>query len=523
MILFFIIFLINEINTSVLLSDDLITEINLSKLNYTFIKQKSKIFTNKTYQNFKFFKIDFTSIDEITEQNIFSFIKISIKPINENTYKSFFLYVNKTLFDFYNSTEYTIDFNIHDKNPTIFLPKKFYNENKYFYFFIQGDTNTEFEYSIEAFINNSITIKEIDNKFNILFRSGVIELYYKIKDNIPKGYLLISLLTSGVIEDAQNLFFDVICLNDEDNDITLGNFYPYYINGVGRLITDKEINNCKKINNDGEKFSLLKIILYNNSTKPIDIEFNSQYLEKEKNKNEFITKTIYENTVYTSLILGENKQCFKFKQEIEDREIFNDYEFNIRTISSDMIISHNSEDNKKKEKKIMFTGLVEFNIVKNKFYYLCVANNKKYDAGIQFQITPKFGTDISKIAKKPLLSLINGFPTYLKIGKNKAMAYKVDLRQFQHIDNKIGYYREKNKIVKYQLISKNQAKINMYHLQCQKFAIDLNQNTCQKLNNNIYKINLDLYINYYYQNQNSLYYNEYVLVECEDEIIDCEF
>ena len=35
-------------------------------------------------------------------------------------------------------------------------------------------------------------------------------------------------------------------------------------------------------------------------------------------------------------------------------------------------------------------------------------------------------------------------------------------------------------------------------------------------------MNLDLYLNYYYLKINSLYYDEYVLVECEDEKKECD-
>ena len=514
-LIFFISLLITKCSLTELISEDLITQIQISKLENNQIKSQSKIFTDSIYENFKFFKINFNSIDGLTQDNIFSFIKISIKPKIENTYKTFLLGANKTLYDFHNTTEHYIDYNIQDKSPTIFLPKKFYNENKYIYFFVQGDKDTEFEYTIETFINE-ITISEKENKFNILFKPGDIELFYKIKDNVSKGYLLISLLTSGVIEDGNDLYLDVVCPGIND---TMGKFYPYFINGVGRLITDKEINNCKNAGKD-----LIKIILYNNLKKTLDIEFNSIFLES-KNKDEFSTQKIYENTIYTTLLLDSNdinKQCFKFKQDLEDREIFYDYNFNIRTTSSDLTITYYSEDSKKKNKQIIFTGMLDISISQEKNYYICIQNNKKYNTGIQFQITSKFEKDLSTFAQMPLMSLINGFPTYFKLGKVQSMIYKVDLRPFQHIDNNEGY-REKNKIVKYHLIKLTRTEIKMYHLQCKKFSIDYKRHTCKNLYNNGYKMNLDLYLNYYYLKINSLYYNEYVLVECEDEEKDCEF
>ena len=516
-ILLFISFLINEYYSSELISEDLINQIQISKLENNQIKGQSKIFTNNVYQNFKFFKIDFGPINGLTEENIFSFLKISIKPKKENTYKTFSLYANKTLYNFNDSIDYYIEYNIQDKAPTIFLPKKFYDENKYIYFFVQGDKDTEFEYIIETFIED-ITITEIENKFNILFRPGDIELFYKIKEGIPNGYLLISLLASGVIEEGNDLYLDVICLN---NNNTIGKFYPYFINGVGRLITDKEIINCK---NKEDNYYFIKIILYNNLNKNLDIIFNSMYLES-KSKNEFITQKIYENTIYTSLLLGANdinKQCFKFKQDLEDREIFYDYDFNIRSTSSDLEITHYSEDSKKKNKQIIFTGMVDISITKDKNYFICIENKKKYISGIQFQIATKFEKDISNFSKMPLMSLINGFPTYFKLGKVQSMLYKIDLRPFQHID-KSGGYQEKNKIVKYHLIKLNQVEIKMHHLQCKKFSMEFNRHSCKNIYNKEYIMNLDLYLNYYYLNINSLYYNEYVLIECEDEKKDCEF
>ena len=516
-IFLFLSFLINEYYSSEQISEDLITEIKISNLENNQIKGQSKIYTNEIYQTFKFFKIDFSSINEMAEENIFSFIKISIKPKKENTYKTFFLYVNKTLYKFNDSTEYYIDYSIQDKSPTIFIPKKYYDVNKFLYFFVQGNNYTEFEYIIETFVND-ITITEYENKFNILFKPGDIELNYKIKEGIPSGYLLISLLTSVVIEDGNDIYLDVVCSNKNNS---IGKFYPYFINGVGRLITDKEIIGCK---NSDEKFILIKITLYNNLKKTLDIEFNSKYL-KYKNKNEFLTQKINENSIYTTLLLGSkdiSKQCLEFKQDLEEREIFYDYNFNIRTTSSDLTITHYSGNSKKKSKQIIFTGMVDISITKDNIYYICIENNKKYNTGIQFQIISRFEKDISNFAKMPLMSLINGFPTYFKIGKVESMLYKVDLRPFQYVDNIEGN-REKNKIVKYHLIKLNQAEIKMHHLQCKKFSLEYNRHTCKNIYNAVYQMNLDLYLNYYYSNKNNLYYNEYVFIECEDEKKECEF
>ena len=70
---------------------------------------------------------------------------------------------------------------------------------------------------------------------------------------------------------------------------------------------------------------------------------------------------------------------------------------------------------------------------------------------------------------------------------------------------------------------KNQAEIKMYHIQCKKFSMDYYRHTCANLYNKVYIMHLDLYINYYYSKRSSLYYDEYVLVECEDEKKECEF
>ena len=148
-------------------------------------------------------------------------------------------------------------------------------------------------------------------------KTGDIELFYELKDDFPKGYFLISLLNSGVIEDGKEVYLSAVCpLKSKES---LGKYYPYFINGVGLLIDNNELINCKQ---DDKVF--LKIILNNNSQKQLNIKFNSVYLNT-KNNEEFVEKEIFENSVYTSFLLGKgetNKQYLKFKQNLEDRDIF---------------------------------------------------------------------------------------------------------------------------------------------------------------------------------------------------------
>ena len=49
--------------------EDLITTIKLSELKNTTIKGESKIYTNNIFPVYKFFKIDFSSITDLSEDN----------------------------------------------------------------------------------------------------------------------------------------------------------------------------------------------------------------------------------------------------------------------------------------------------------------------------------------------------------------------------------------------------------------------------------------------------------------------
>ena len=504
-----------------MIPDDYITFIKLSELKNNIIKGESKIYTNDQFLIFKFFKLDISFLIGESEENIFTFIKISIQPKNENTYKSFILNVNKTLNYFNISTNSYTDYAIHDKSPTIFLPKKYFYKNKFLYFFIQGDKDTEFIYTVETILND-IFLKEKENKFNILAKNGKIEFFYKLIQGIPKGYFLISLLTSGVIEDGKEIYLNAICPSQKN--ISMGKYYPYFINGVGLLIEDDELNNCKE-----DDYIFFKIRLFNNLNKQINLEFNSQYLNI-KNYKEFKQMPLYENTIYTNILFGTgdiNKQCFKFQQKLEDRDIFYSYALNIRTISSDLEVSHYYENDFyfMKRKRISFTGMIDIDSRgEDTFTMICIENYKKYNAGVQFQIYPRYEKELHNFTKMPLMALINGFPTYFKINKVKSMIYRIDVRQFLYGINNIGTYANSNKrIIKYHLIKLNQVEIGLGHIRCRKFSLDLFYGTCQQIHNSVFSMNMDKYLNYEYINSNSLYYDEYVYVSCNDENKDCEF
>ena len=320
---------------------------------------------------------------------------------------------------------------------------------------------------------------------------------------------------------------DVICPNKNGGNNSIGKYYPYFINGIGSLVSDKELIECKNINDNNEDNDIyIKITLYNDLRQTLDVEFISHYLEA-KNNDEFVTKEIYENSIYTSVLLGKkeiNKQCLKFKQNLENREMFYSYDFNIRSTSSELKITYYSGENSSnsKIKKIFFTGLMKLKIKEeNEYNYICIENNKAYSTGIQFQINQKLNKNFSNFYKIPLMPLINGFPTYFKISKGERMIYKVDLRQFQRSDDDKKYSK---KYVLNHLIKLNPAEIHFHHLQCKKFSNNYNdENVCKNFNNNEYKMKSDLYMDYEYPNYNSLYFNEYLLVSCEDIQNDCKY
>ena len=148
------------------LSKSLIKSIEITKFEDSIIKNDDEFdLEDDDYKNFKFYEIDITGLDDK-----FSFIKISLQLKQEDSFKSLFLYVNKTLKNFISEDEvnkYYADYNIHDKKPTVFIPKKFFKSKKYFYFFAQCKRNIKFSYTIETFTSH-IILKQKKNKFNIL-------------------------------------------------------------------------------------------------------------------------------------------------------------------------------------------------------------------------------------------------------------------------------------------------------------------------------------------------------------------
>ena len=204
------------------------------------------------------------------------------------------------------------------------------------------------------------------------------------------------------------------------------------------------------------------------------------------------------------------------------------YALNIRTTSSHLLVSYYYESDLYyiKNKNISFTGTVDIDSRgPDKYIMICIENFKKYITGVQFQLRPKFEKELINFTKLPLMPMINGFPTYLKIDKVNAMIYKIDTRQFLYGINNVGssYALTNKRIVKYHLIKLNQVDIKLGHIRCRKFAMDLNYKTCENIYNTVYNMNMDLFLNYEYDNMNNLYFDEYVYVTCDDENKNCEF
>ena len=511
---FYIILFVSKICTfsAAPIPENLITTITLSELKNNTIEGESEVFTNENFPSHKFFKIDYSSIKDLSKENHFSFIKISVNVNPETSYKSLYLFVNKTIYDFKESSKLYTDYSLQEKNATIFIPKNYLSENKFIYFFVQGESHTKFIYTIETF-TNEIILKQKENSFNLYMKPGEIELFYELKDDFPKGYFLISLLTSGVIEDGKEVYLSAVCpLKSKES---LGKYYPYFINGVGLLIDNNELINCKQ---DDKVF--LKIILNNNSQKQLNIKFNSVYLNT-KNNEEFVEKEIYENSVYTSFLLGKgeaNKLCLKFKQNLEGRDIFYSYSFQIRSISSDLIINYYLEgDTTTKTKNIFFTGNIEMHSDKEKYLMICLENNKKYNVGIQYQILEKSEKNIKNISKLPLMTLINGFPTYFKLNPLEEMIYKIDTKHF------LSSTQNTKKIVRFHLIKLNEVDMTLDHVIFKKILSEKNDEPFPKVKNSVYNINRNMYLNYIFIKENSLIYNEYVYVSCNDEKLPCKF
>ena len=242
-----LILLLSQIFKSEAIDNSLIKTIVLNKekllLEYNDIIEPNN---NAKFNNFKFYKIDLSHIDNINEIKRYNFIRISVRLKDEGTFSPLQIYVNKTLNDFMQLNDdnelFMVDYNLNEKNPNIYLPKKYYEMNKTFYFFIQIDVNVEYIYIIELIENENILIKG-DIRFNLLFKPGKITIYYELpKSGIRSGFLSIGLLISGILEEQNKLLVNAYC---EKGENIIGKNYPYFINGVGALVDSQQLVKCK--------------------------------------------------------------------------------------------------------------------------------------------------------------------------------------------------------------------------------------------------------------------------------------
>ena len=483
---------------------------------------------NKKYKNFKFYKIDFSEIENFIENKKYSFIRIHIRLKNEKIFSPLQIYINKTINNFMKRTDenelFMFDYNLNEKNPTIFLPKKYYESTKYFYFFIQTEINIEFIYTIELREDENILIKG-DNRFNILFRPGKISIYYELpKPIIEKGFLSIGLLISGILEEQNKLSVNAFC---NKNDKIIGNNYPYFINGVGTLINSEELTKC---NNDA-----ILIEINNNLNKQIYSEFTTQYVYKCGEDYE-INNKLYVNDIFTSIALPENiysknKQCIKIVPIVKENDTYNFYLI-IRTISSNLYINIYNRNYVKGSSLTRFSHILNIKLKNNLDLNICFSNRNNYNAGIQLQLIKKYDdlniNNYYLFTRNPILPLINGFGSEGSLyGLNKII-FKVDLKTFY---SSFGPNKYKDKIIKSHLIISGLSKMKMYHLRCKIFKnydFDLpdkdKNKECEIIDNISYEINNNIYLNYNYKIENILYYEEFILIKCnnqEDKI--CNF
>ena len=500
------------------IDNSLINQIILNKEQFL-IENNDIILENENkYKNFKFYKVDLSNIDNFNEKNKYNFIKINVRIKNNEIFSPLQINVNKTLTDFMISSEekelFMVDYSLNEKNPTLFLPKKYYETQKYFYFFIQSELNIEYIYTIELIENENIIING-NNRFNILFKPGKISIYYELeKSGIRSGFLSIGLLTSGILEDQNKLSVNAFCQNEEK---IIGNNYPYFINGVGAFIYSNDLVKCKN--------KIVLIEIKNNLNKQIYAEFNTQYIYESSSTKE-TEKKYYVNDVFTSVLLSfkknnNNKQCFEFVPQNKEEN----YYLIVRTISSNLYISISSK-NYNKGSSVMFSSILNFKVnkEKNSNSRICFSNENDYISGIQAQIIENNQNlnidNYYKFTKNPILPLINGFPTESKIMVSKKMIYKVNLNAFYSSMNQNKY---KDKIIKYHLIIKDFSKMAMNHLRCKIIKVHNNINSkeernkiCEIIDNISYEVNNNIYLNYNYKIENLLYYEEFVLIECQE-------
>ena len=99
------------------------------------------------------------------------------------------------------------------------------------------------------------------------------------------------------------------------------------------------------------------------------------------------------------------------------------------------------------------------------------------------------------------------------------MIFKVNLKTFY---SSIKSNKYKDKIIKYHLITKGLSKMKMYHLRCKLIKIsdfysekDMNKE-CGIIDNISYEINNNIFLNYNYKVENLLFYEDLVLLECNN-------
>ena len=272
------------------------------------------------------------------------------------------------------------------------------------------------------------------------------------------------------------------------------------------------------------------IEINNNLNKQIYAEFATQYIYSKGENNYEIGKNIYVNDVFTSIALGKNnnntyKQCIYFSPIIKGKESSLFYLI-IRTISADLYISILTQKYVK-GCSIKFSRIIEFKANNSIMTSICFTNKNNYNAGIQMQIFEIYDNlNINNyyiFTKNPILPLINGFSSETSINALKRIIFKVNIKTFYSSTNLNKY---KDKIIKYHLIVKGLSKMKLFHLRCKIFKISKNldlysekegNQNCQIIDNISYEINNNIFLTYNYPIENLLYYEEFVLIECNNE------
>ena len=515
----FLIFILSQKFGSETINNSLINEIIFDSKNLLIEKKDALSQKNDNkYKNFNFYKIDLSHLQNFKDENKYNFIKININIQNENNKNNqapLQLYINNTLNDFMLLKEenelFMVDYYLNEKNPTIFLPKKYYEIKKYFYFFIQSELNTQYKYSIELTENENILIKG-DNRFNILFKPGKIFIYYELaKNGIRTGFLAIGLLISGVLEEQNKLSVNAYCNKKKLNMI--GKSYPYFINGVGTLVSSNELVQCHS--------KVILIEINNNLNKQVYTEFTTQYVY-EKYSSLVIERKIYVNDIFTTIIPSDKgvrnnyKQCIEFIPVARGNIISTSYHLSVFSISSNLLITVLSNDDEEFVNGYMieFSNVFNLKIGKNiSSIKICFQNKNSYNAGLQFQIIED-ADSYNILTQNAILPLINGFPNSASLNGETRMVYKVNLKAFY---SSINSNRYRDKIIRYHLIIKDISEMKLYHLRCPIFKLkDSDNKKCKIIDNISYEINNNIYMSYNYKIENLLYYEEYALIKCNN-------